>query len=429
MDKLKEFFYSNIFLKINFYFFILVYVLLIISFSIHSGFVVNNGDNYILMFQEYIQNGYYKQVVNGTSIFFNLSLSFLNSFVNNDIYSFFILNLFSQIFIIFYSFYVLKKYKQLNDNYFFIVSTIFILYLVNQKYYLSTSNDYFLAVFILLFINSLLELKTQSSLFLFTKLGVYLGLALSIRATSVVLLFLFLFKFGFYVIYSENTTLIKTKSFFVFLFSLTSIIFIFHFPSIFENRTLSYENKNPKNYNVNWIQRNYLGLKKIEKQNLKPNRDVIWKQTPFSEVDAYQKKNGVESLPNSFLSFLLKDPLLLFKISFYNLLTCIARFFRFWGFLIFLLPVPLFDFIKKRNLENSMLVQPSMFFIIMAVLFSTICLTFIEFRWFVGYEVLVPIAILQVYNKILDANFKNVFLSLSLIVISLFNIKSIISYV
>jgi hypothetical protein len=110
------------------------------------------------------------------------------------------------------------------------------------------------------------------------------------------------------------------------------------------------------------------------------------------------------------------------------LLTCIARFFRFWGFLIFLLPVPLFNFIKKRNLENSISIQPSMFFIIMSVLFSTICLTFIEFRWFVGYEVLVPIAVLQVYNKMLDTNFKNVFLSLSLIVISLFNIKSIISY-
>lgn len=425
---IKNFCSSNLFLKMNTSFFIVIYIVLLVAFAYASGIAINNGDQYFELFQNYLSIGHFEQVKNGTSVFYMLTLKVFYLLTNNIKLSFLLLNLVSQLILIYYSFLILKKHSNINNKYVKLILLSFLLYLLNQKYYLTTSNDYFLAIFIVIFIDLLLNLNQHSKYSLFVKIGILSALAISIRATGFLIVGLFLLKFVYYFFSANSSKIIKFKNLLLGFASFIVAIFLLHFPSIIENNKLSFEDKNPKNFKSNWVQRDYLALKKIENKQLKPNRDAIWHYTQFDEVDAYLVKNGVESLPNTLPKFIFSDLPLYLKISIYNFVTCFFRYFRFWGFLLVLFFIPFYKFLYKKQFEFDFKLEIVTIFTIVSFVFSFICIIFIEFRWFVGYEVLIPLGLIKIIENLKNEKKLNLIFSFSLLAVSLFNIKSIISY-
>jgi hypothetical protein len=412
-------------LNIVFVITIFIYLLMIVFYHLKSGFKKIDGDNYTEQFISFLENGFYYEVSNGTSILYNLVLYVFYKITNSIDLSFIILNSITHILILIISIKILKKvFKNSINIYFYYLIVLYSLYILNQSYFISRSNDYFMAIFILLIIYKLINFSFDKSKKEFVVLGALIGLSLSIRMTAIYLIILLIATI--FIKYTPRK-IDFLKTFLIFI-TIIFTLFIFHFPSLISNKKLSYENKNP--IDCNWVQRNYLGLKKIEEKNLKPHRDVIWKETNFDEVRNHLKNNGKNSLPNSFFEFLIKDPILLIKITVFNFYTFILRYIRFWGFLFFFIFIPFYDIFLKFKIKNSFnkIYFESFLFILLSIVVSFTCLTFVEFRWFAGYEILIPIAIYKI-----SLDFKNKVLLyylflFSFILISLFNIKSLISY-
>lgn len=294
-----------------------------------------------------------------------------------------------------------------------------------MRSYLTTSNDSFMGVFIIwllyLLMVKITDRKKENLTFIL--IGFVLALCFAIRMTAIFLLVSLMTAF----IYCSKNTLVPLGKR-IKLYFLTGVVFfdftaLFHLPSLIENHHLSYENKNPEN-GLTCVQRNYLGLKKIEQGKEKMNRDAIWKNTKFDVVAQYINENGAHSLPKSFSEVFVKDPLLVLKMAIYNVGTCLLRFMRFWGFLFIL---PIFGMSHKKVFDSEKL--PFIVFVLFTISISTVCFTFAEFRWFSGYEVLVPVSILWVINSskyLSTIEKKNTIVTLSLSLISLFNIKTLL---
>lgn len=295
-----------------------------------------------------------------------------------------------------------------------------------MRSYLSASNDAFLGVFvmILLYLITIKLFKGTNERWTFSGIGFVFAICLSVRITAILLLPLIFIAFFYWI---KNTEIPFIKR--VQLIVMSSLIFILtililHYPAIKEKHSLSYEDKNPSK-DLNWIQRNYLGLKKIELGQEKMHRDAIWKNTKFEKVQEYLKIHGADSLPKTFTEAVLKDPILVMKIAFYNVITCFGRFFRFWGFLFF---IPIFVLFKRDFFNKYKL--PAILFFSFIVILSSVCFTFMEFRWFYGYEVLIPISILYAIDKFkisVESSKIQSLVVISLLLITLFNVKSIIS--
>jgi hypothetical protein len=413
-------------INLAFILFVLVYLVLgVISIS-NSGLQVNNNDNYKDLFIKFHELGYYDAVAQGTSIGYNFFLSSIFAVTKNVDVSFFILNLFSDLFLLFFGYYFCSKTDTSRNMFFYIISGIYILYVLNMRSYLSASNDSFLGVFvmILLYLITIKLFKGTNQRVTFSGIGLVFAICLSVRITAI-LLFPLIFIAFFYWIKNTEIPFFKRVQLILMcslMFFLT--ILILHYPAIKEKHSLSYEDKNPSK-DLNWIQRNYLGLKKIESGQEKMNRDAIWKNTKFEKVQEYLKLHGENSLPKTFTQAVLKDPILVAKISFLNIITCFGRFFRFWGFLFFIPIFVLFkgDFFNKYKL-------PAILFFSFIVILSSVCFTFMEFRWFYGYEILIPISILYAIDKFkisVESSKIQSVVVISLLLITLFNVKSIIS--
>jgi hypothetical protein len=96
---------------------------------------------------------------------------------------------------------------------------------------------------------------------------------------------------------------------------------------------------------------------------------------------------------------------------------------RFWGLLLLL---PLIVFFRKGS--NRLTKLPIILFFVFAVMLSFTCYTFIEFRWFSGYEILVPASILLSigHDYMTVTPLKNALFTLSLMLVTVFNLKSIL---
>jgi len=417
---------SNFFLKSTYTLFVMVWLFIIIGGGYNLVFELSNGDDYLGMFKHYLQDGHYNSVATDASVLYFLALSFIHKFTNNIQHCFYILNFFSWLFILIYSFFILKKTTLKKDKYFYIITSILIIFIINEKYFLRVANDSFQAIFILLFLNALLNLKKESSARCFIFIGIYLGLVGAVRSTAVFLIPILFYKLAVYLYQNQENYIKKSTNFGALIISLSLILLLFHYPSIIEKGALSYENKNPKNNISNWTQRDYLGLKKIQKDPLTRSHLVIWELT-FDEVDAYLIKNGMNSLPRSHKEFIIKDPLLFFENGIVNIINVMYVYFKYWG-LLFLLPLlPLLNFKKTKENIIDRSNHPIIFFLIFSIFVSMLCLTIVEFRWFVGYQILIPIAILTIINKQKNLKYINLIFSISLLMITVFNFKLVIS--
>ncbi len=246
--------------------------------------------------------------------------------------------------------------------------------------------------------------------------------------TAILLIPLAVFTIIVWAISSKEGLVGKSIKIFTSVIVFVLITAILHFPSLKEHGTLSSFDKNPINISANWTQRNYLGLKKIENGEEPLHRDAIWHRTKFDEVVRYINENGENSLPRSFFEVLISDPVIAIKMFGYNVVFSILRSFRFWGFMILVLMLPLFNI---KNLKNSIFDKANLtsnLFIGYMLILSFVCFTFIEFRWFYGYEILIPIAVLsQIKNQSFFKRdiYKNILFSISLVCITFFNLRSI----
>lgn len=430
MKRLYKIFISDKFLLIIYIFSTINYILLIGLNNFSFPFRLNRNDGYHLLFTDWISKSYYENVVEGTSILYNIFLKGIYNVVGNTDFSFVILNLISQLFILVIGIHILLKLKyKVKSLQFLIIITLYILYTLNLKSYHNSSNDTFLGVFVILIIYLItfkLNKEVKSKVFIYV--AVLLSFSFSIRITAIFLLPLISVYFYTWFKTSNLTLLHKLRYLSIFFLSFLFVLTAFHYPSIINNKKLSYEIKDPINLNLNWTQRNYLGLKKIELGKEQLHRDAIWKYTKFEEVKKYVEINGENSLPKSMSEFILKDPILYLKISTYNVLNSLIRFIRFWGFLFLFTLYPLFYF-RKNKASHKLLSSVS--FIILIFLISFSCLTFIEFRWFFGYEILIPMGVLSFlnFNELKNKLNMNAIFASSLILVTLFNFRSIFSFV
>ncbi|GAA3621358.1 hypothetical protein [Flavivirga jejuensis] len=412
---------------------LLVYIFLI-AVNTPKIFVFHNNDDYKGAFLRFLDLGHYDAVSEGTTILYNLFLKGLYWFTNDVEISFFLLNFLSQIFLIVFGFYFLRKKTKKIDIYFIILFGLYFFFTINLKSYSGASNDTFLGVFIIVLLYVLTQrlFNKKDQYMSFVLIGLLLAIGISIRMTALLWILLVAFTFIIWFVDSNDSIPKKILKIAVALISFIVLVSAFHYPSFIEKNKLSSYDKAPKNINANWVQRNYLGLKKIEQGKEAPNRDAIWKHTKFDVVIKYLDENGEDSLPKSFFEVISRDPVIVLKMFAYNVGFSILRFFRFWGFLFFLLLVPLLNkkmvlksFINKENLASNL-------FLIITLALSFVCFTFIEHRWLIGYEILIPAAVLSYISRkpfAVDTMYKNTVFSMSLIVITLFNLRSILNLI
>lgn len=401
---------------INFSIFIIVYFYLIVSSIISKDFsknLVGNNDNYKGRYFEFIKDPA-KAIENGTSQIYFSVLKYFN-FIFNDInYSIFSLKLTSIVIICLIISNILNK-KLKNVDKFIRISaiSIFVIFFINTRSYLSASNDMFLGLFLVFYIlnlNEIVQKKHNSKTFIY--LGTILSICSAIRPTYLLLLpmTLAVFLYSFYL----SKFKINLRYTFSFLLSLLIFTGLFHYKSILSGNGLSHFDKNPSS-ELNWTQRNFLGLSKIKKGKQPIHRDAIWKETEFKDVEAYLEKNGENSLPSTTLSFIMKDPILYIVLVIYNFLFSSLIYLRFFG-LLFLLPL-ITSYFNKIN-------EIGLLFYFQILVISMVCLTFIEMRWLFGYQLLLVLGIVESVSFLNKLQIRLI-VNISLSIITLFNLLSI----
>jgi hypothetical protein len=426
MNKIYAFLSNKKSINFAFVLFVLVYIFFtVVKFS-NSEWNIHNNDDYKGLFIKFNKLGYYQAVSQGTSLVYNSFLNGIFEITKNVNASFFIVNLFSDLILLIFGCFFCRKITDIKNIFFYIILTTYSFLIINMRSYLSASNDSFLGVFVvfLLYLLVVKLFETKGKTYVFIGIGFVFAICLSVRITAILLLPLIFIAFFYWLKNSEIDFLKRMQLIGMCFLTFVLTICTLHYPAIKERQTLSYENKNPSK-ELNWIQRNYLGLKKIENGQEKVHRDAIWKNTKFDKVQEYLNIHGANSLPKTFIEVLIKDPILVFKITFLNIITCFITFFRQWGFLFFIPIITLF----KRELFDKYKLSTLLFLSFMFAL-SFVCFTFIEFRWFYGYAILIPISILFAVNKKESLNESCKIHSIvvtSLLLITLFNVKAIIT--
>ncbi|NBL64842.1 hypothetical protein GV828_06465 [Flavobacterium sp. NST-5] len=406
---------------------IICLILLVLQNQQLLEFAAHPNDGYMEAFKKFYSLGFYNGNVKGFSMSYNGVISFFYFFTGSISFSFFLTNIISQIIIVFIAVKLINRFKIKIKRYWFLCLLLFIMFqLLNLKSYAASSDDTFLGVFVISIIYFVFE-DNGEKLFGVKKsflIGLFLAIALSIRPTAVVLIFSFLIAY----LYLGKILKISLKTLFrsLAIWVGTFVIFtgLFHFPSLKEQNKLAVYDKNPPT-GANWTQRNYLGLKKIQAGEAKIHRDAIWKDCKFNVVNDYLDINGKDSLPDSFLKVLLKDPILLLLISLYNFVFCFLWELRFYGFLPF---VPLFFVISKSF--QSIYKVSFVFLLTVFITFSTVCITFIEMRWLIGYEILIPVSIICSLGnlaKIIGEKKVDAVITLSIIIVTVLNFKTLLS--
>ncbi len=184
---------------------LVVYALLLIV-NTPNKFVFHNNDNYKGTFLRFLELGYYDAVSEGTTILYNVFLNGLFTFTNNIETSFVILNALSQLFLIIFGFYFLKKQVKKINIHFVVLFGLYLLFTINLKSFAAASNDAFLGVFVIvllyLLIQKLFDAKNQY--LTFSLIGFILALCFSIRMTAILLIPLIAFAFIIWFINSNE---------------------------------------------------------------------------------------------------------------------------------------------------------------------------------------------------------------------------------
>ncbi|PSG86541.1 hypothetical protein [Aurantibacter aestuarii] len=407
------------------------YLLILFSISwlikiIHSNknfspLNVTDPDNYFISFNFFLKNSYYEIMANGSSYLFNLVNYLFYTLTKNISVSFFLTNLISEILLIFFGLKILQLVNQKHHSKY--AATIGLIYLFNTldlNDYQHSNNDVFQAVFIALAVLFLLKQcyykGFKKAYYIYS--AILISLCTLIRPTSLVVIVMAISAVFFIEYFKKSNVIQGSKHFMFFLIPLILLVSLFHFPSIKEHNRLGFYNKS--NSSNNWVQRNYLGTKRMQNGELPIHKNSIFRDTKFSDVNVYLAEHGSESLPKTQGEFLKRDPVLSGLIFGYNLLFTFTKSFRYYGLLI-LLPL-LYLLLKPYLNPQKWLVY------LWIIIIGTICFipfTLMEYRWYTGYDIIFALAIFTsviYFEKTKYSNFLRYTVNTSLILVTIFNL-------
>lgn len=409
-------------------FFIKTYVVIfvILIFLRNYLFITSpifDRDRYVVLFNDYIKLGFYNAVSNGTSILFNLWNHLLfYIFPDTDIV-FKLTNYISVIVTIVFGILILnKKNLKLKLETKLLFGIMFSCFMLDSIQIAWTNNDLFLTSFVMVLYWLLIggnEFKYKGC-----AIGVVYAFMFSIRAFSILLLPILL-----YLMYYQK--LFKFKSILGLLICFITVLLGFNYPSLLENGSLSFYDKNKNTYNV----LNTLSTLDMFRGNTKINwfmRDIYNQSWSDEKIKFLTEKYKVESYSTNGISFMLNYPLEYFKLMLLNCFYLMRFFFKRYAFLI-LLPIYylIMDIKSKNYLKNKNTLLISFLIGILSLLSILYCV--IEFRWLVTFEFLLVIAIAISYNRFLKDNnvSKNLKITIfgSFILLGIFNVISIIKLI
>jgi hypothetical protein len=400
----------------------LTWVIKIIHSNLNfSPLKVTDPDGYFVSFQYFIDHGYYSIIANGSSYLFNWFNYIFYLLIDNVSISFFITNALSELFLIIIGLKIIRLINtKYNSKYLYVIIAIYIFNTLDLNDYQHSNNDVFQAVFIALIVMYLVKQYLSKSInykyyFYISLLSVLCTL---IRPTSLVVIVMVLSSVIILEYLRNSNSFQVLKSFGIVAIPIFILISILHYPALREKNTLGFYNKSTDS--ENWVQRNYLATKRIQKGELPLHKNSIFRATKFNKVNDYLAINGENSLPKSQGEFLKKDPILSGIIFSYNIIFTFLKASRYYAFLI-VLPLLLLVF-KPFRLKEKFYIYISG--IIIGVL-SFIPFTLMEYRWYTGYDILFILSIFSAihyfekskYQYILKYSIKS-----SLIIISIFNV-------
>ena len=390
-----------------------------------SVFKVADNDGYMSNFVDFLNNGWYNANVEGTTNIYYLGLQFLNYFTGDIQKSFFIINLGGQLLILYIGVLIMMKLSLNKRSYaFYSIIGLFVFKQLLQSSYLKASNDTFMAVFFMSILYILLikivPNKKVTKLSWIT-IGVLLALCLGVRLSIILAIPMIAAVLIFWIYKNKIKTYEVLKIGAYLLIPFLLVTFVIYYPSLKENYNLSFYSKNPEGYN--WSQRNYLAIRNIINKGEAFTYDNIWK-TKFPEVKKYIELNGVESLPNNILESIIKSPTTYLFVLLNNVKVFILFLVRFTGVLWLL---PIIEFFKKKSFKSINIP----FFMFMIFSFGLLLILFskVEFRWFIGYESLLFMAVILASDYMYTDRTKIVDYSLiiSFFLMSVFNVNGLLN--
>ncbi|MCF7568969.1 hypothetical protein L3X37_11430 [Sabulilitoribacter arenilitoris] len=380
---------------------------------------VGDPDRYFRSFKFYLEHDFYTVVSQGSSLLYNVVISFFYSITHNVSLSFFCTNFISVLLVVGLGVAILFKInKKIQSKYIYVIVAIYAFNVLELNAYQKASNDMFQAVFLLAIFYVFFIFKEKTIPYKYFIIGVFAALCTLIRPTSLILIVLIFVSIFVKGLISNNNYKYIARCYLLFLAPLIFLMLIFHYPAIKENNKLGFYSKN-FNKNLNWTQRNYLGIKRMQSGEIPIHKNSIFRKTTFAYVRNYLNENGSESLPKNQIEFLKKDPLLYFQMVVYNVTYASAKYFRYYAFL---LVIPILCLFKQPILIKSKL--PIYMFFVVILIISLVCFTLIEYRWFTGYGILLSLGLLYGLHFFKTSNLEKIFRSVvysSLLIISVFN--------
>lgn len=406
--------YLNLIFQSSIIFFFICGLVNSIFWVCNSGLEVLDTDGYLPNFKLFLEDGLYNSVARGTTVVYYGIIYFFYSFFQDINKSFFATNFLVYAFLISYPFLIFHRNKLFENKFLITVYLLYLFKILTLVPYVKSSNDYLLAVFIILSVEQLFKLYHQPKPYLYRSalIGFFFALALGTRLTAIFLIpIIFLLSF---IKFYFSFDFLKFLSFF--LLSTLFFSFIIHYPALKESSKFSFYIKEPNDPSLSWFKRNYLGFKKIENQNLDWTHDNRW-SVSFNDVKKFQQTTRTE-LPNNVYELIFYDFELFIKVIYHNILSIFKWLFRFSGLLLIL---ALFKYNKR-----FIYILP---FIVFALTISVFSFATIEFRWFIGYDFLLIFGLAYCFKNQIFDNKAYLLFSLSLFIVGILNIRSLISLI
>lgn len=316
-------------------------------------------------------NGWYESIVHGTSPVYNAAVFLVDQVIGDPFISMKAVNILCMIGIIgIWVYFLLVDLKISNRYRWLSVLTIFYLTVVFNSFF-SACNDSPFLLFMSLGIYALLKTIREYRNSVFLLAALCFALALGTRELLVfyipgifsVLVILIFYK------------LIKIKAIILFVLVFALATGAIYFPSIIENKSLAFLDKNEGIYEGYWQEKNYLQLKlnvgKLERV----------------DVESYKERNPDVILPQSYLKGIFMDPVLTLKNSIRQFkLINFALVWKLGVLYLIFLGLVIGSVIKKEFLNPELLIF--LIFILYALAFSILPLNRVEFRWFILFPIL-----------------------------------------
>jgi hypothetical protein len=338
---------------------------------------------FLQKYNYFLENGWYQSIVIGTSPFFNGMVWLLDFLINNPYKSMKVLSIASMIGTIIIWFYFGKSVLKISSRYSFLFFSFLTYLAFYRNAFFSGTNDGLFCLLISLGVVFLFKSILRESVVSLWLSGLFFALSFSTREIFVfylpgiiVIILLLRFKKQF-----------KVAQIFGFLGIFIVMSFALYYPSLIEEHTFKFADKNEGV--GNWPEKNYLQVYLGEAQ------------ISFQDVENFKISNPSITLPKSYSEAVFLD-LKLTASNFFRQLVLIQKSFIWQTGILFLLFIGI---ALKKLLELEFLNLNTLalvLFITFIFSFSILLINRVEFRWFMVFPFLfstLAFASLSDYHK------------------------------